>query len=153
MKGVGKLSVRYQWQSLRLRCLLILASVAGLAVSAQAAPPEVKVRLEMWEGCLCVGPDHAKTYEQLKGERAKRMLFGKDVTVTASEAKLAPLAFLGRHIDDGKLKGEVDFYWKGVVYRRGSDGQSYTVQFRGFKKLTLADFMDGDLIVYYRESY
>jgi hypothetical protein len=124
-----------------------------MTLSAFVAEPQAKVRLEMWAGCLCGGPDCARTYEQLKAERAKRMLFAKDAVVTSEESKLTPRAFLRKHLDDSKLKDRAVFFWKGVVYRRGSDAKSYSVQFRSLKKLKMADFKDGDLIVYYQEVY
>ena len=128
--------------------------VAGIALASFAAEPATKIRLEMWEGCLCGGPTHSRTYAQLKDERAKRMSFGTDVTLTPDDAKLAPLALLRQHLAENKLKDRADFYWMGVVYRCAADGQSYVVHFRGaLRKFKLSDAKDGDLIVYYKESY
>ena len=74
--------------------------------------------------------------------------------VTADDAKLAPPAFLRSRLGDSELKHMVDFYWMGVVYRRATDGQSYSVQFRGaLRKLKMIKKKDGDPIVYYKESY
>jgi hypothetical protein len=135
------------------RCLLF-AVVTSLPLFAVAAESPTGVRLEMWKGCLCGSPDHSRTYDQLKTERDTRMLFGTNVAFTSVGAKLSPQAFLRSHLGDSNLKGEVDFYWKGVVYRRAADGKSYLVHSNGaLRKFKMSDFKDGDLIVFYRESY
>jgi len=140
--------------AMNIRYHFILVLVAGFALASFAAEPTTKIRLEMWEGCLCVGPTHSRTYDQVKDERAERMAFGTDVTLTHHEAELAPLALLRQKLGESKLKDKVAFYWKGVVYRRVGDGRSYAVHFRGaIRKFSLSDAKDGDLIVFFSESY
>jgi hypothetical protein len=139
---------------MKLRYHFILAFVAGLALVSFAAESVTKVRLEMWEGCICRGPKCSRTYDQLKDERTKRMLFGTDVSVTREDVKLTPLALLRQHLAGNKLKDSADFYWKGVVYRRAAGGKPYAVHFRGaLREFKLSDTKDGDLIVCYKESF
>src|SRR4051794_18859518 len=112
---------------MRLRYHLILVLLAGFTVASFGAEPATKVRLEVWEDCLCGSPTHSRNYEQLKDERVKRMLFGTDVALTPGDAKLAPLALLQQHLPGNKLKDRIHFYFMGVVYRRSDDGHSYAV--------------------------
>lgn len=140
--------------TMNARHYFILAIVAGFGRMSFAAEPVAKIRMEMWEGCLCGGPTHSRTYEQLKVERAKRMSFGTDVALTPDDAKLSPLALLMQKLGESKLKGSANFLRGVVVYRRSADGQSYSVHFRGaLRKFALSEVKDGDLIVYYQESY
>ncbi len=83
------------------------------------------------------------------------MSFGKNVDVRATDIALTPLGFLKLPLADSKMKDGADFYWRGVVYRRAADGQPYFVFFQGgaLRRLKMSDMKDGDLIVYYRESY
>ena len=37
--------------------------MTGFVLAANAAEHGIKVRLEMWEGCLCAGPKHRRSYE------------------------------------------------------------------------------------------
>jgi len=123
-------------------------------MASLAAEPATKVRLEMWSGCLCDGPYHSRTYDKLKDERAERMLFGADVTLTNERANLAPLDLLKRALAGSNLQARADLYWVGVVYRRDGDGKSYSVHFRGgLKKFKLSEAKDGDLIVCFQEIY
>jgi hypothetical protein len=136
------------------RCLLTLVLVAVARVASIAAEPATKVRLEMWKGCLCGGQQCSRTYDKLNGERAERMLFGADVTLTNESANRAPLDLLKRVLGGSDLKARADLYWMGVVYRRGGDGQSYSVHFRGgLSRFKVSEAKDGDLIIYFQERY
>lgn len=140
--------------AMSLRYHFILACVAACAFVSIAAEPAIRVRLEMWDGCLCAGPKHSRTYDQLKDERAKRMLYGADATVSAESSNLPPLDFLRQNLRDNKSDNQAAFYRNCIVYRRALIATTYTVHFRGSpRKLKMSDMRDGDLIVYYKEVY
>jgi hypothetical protein len=111
------------------------------------------VRVEIWTGCLCGGPDHGNTYADLQKQRAKRMLYGEDFTIAAPDRDLDPIAFLARHLPDQK-KTLADHVFKGVAYHPSSDGQSYSKYRNGLLwKLKMGELKGGDLLVCYPEVY
>jgi hypothetical protein len=131
-----------------------IAVVITLALIAAAAAPLKTVRLEMWEGCLCAGPTHSRNYDQLKEERAKRMLFGTDAAITIDDRKLSTFAFLASRLGDNKLKDRLDFFRYAILYRRGSHSpHSYSLHSRAVKKFKMRDLNEGDLIIFYQETY
>lgn len=126
----------------------VAATLTLLAVGSEGG---TNVRLEMWDGCLCAGPAHSRSYEQLEAERVKRMLFGTNVTVTPVDGTLAPLSFLRKHLAGSKLESRTDFYRKVVIYRQATNG-TYSVLSRS-PRLMMSDTKEGDLILYYMEVY
>src|SRR5262245_27463374 len=91
---------------MKLRYRLILVLLAGFTVAPLAAEPATNIWLGMWEGCLCGGPSHSRIYNQLKDDRAKRMSFGTNITLTRDDAKLAPLALLQQHLVREQAQGQ-----------------------------------------------
>ena len=111
------------------------------------------VRVEIWTGCLCGSPIHPNTYEELQKQRAKRMLFGQDFVITATDRDQDPIAFLVRHLPEQKKKlaGHI---FKGVAYHPTSDGRSYSRYMnRNLWRLQMKDLRGGDLLVCYPEVY
>jgi hypothetical protein len=138
---------------MKILCGLFGLLILSFSAVRGAEEPALTVRLEFWSGCLCEGPTHARSYEQLDLERPKRMQFGADVTLTTEDKKLSASDLRRRFLGDQKFEGVFRFYDQGVIYRRDSDGHS-TVSYRGrLSKFRLADAKSGDLIVFYSEGY
>lgn len=137
-----------------MQVFYVSASTGKVFTLFSDTPRKTSIRLGMWEGCLCGGLDHFRTYAQLQADADKRISFSTNVTVEANQAKAKPLTFLKQHLHDSKLKERADFYWLGIVYRRSADGKTYSALHRGtLSGLRMGEMKDGDLIVYYPESW
>jgi hypothetical protein len=124
----------------KIPALLLVLNLLG-ALSEASAKEAPRIRIEMWEGCLCDGSIHSRSYAQLAAERPGRMLFGVDATVSEEDLKARSLrALLEKHLANNPLKSRIEFYYQ--TWYAGS-----------IRKVKTKDLKDGDLLIYFKEAF
>jgi hypothetical protein len=129
---------------------LLLSICVFTAHALSASPSEsLKVQLVMWDGAF------TPTFEEIRDSKTNRVLFRKAVTVGPGDLSMRPLDLLEKHLDSPKLKDQIWHYWRGAVFRPATDGKSASLVYDHgpLRKFNLADLKDGDLIVYFRETF
>jgi hypothetical protein len=130
---------------------VLLLSICVFAAHAQDTSPgkSVKVQLLMWDGAFT--PD----FDSIRSGKSERVLFRKEVGIGPVDLAMRPLELLKKHLDIPKLKDKADLYWRGAVYRPTADGKSASLVYdRGsLRSFNLTDLKDGDVVVYFRETF
>jgi hypothetical protein len=154
--------------SLELFAALLLLGLAGCALpKAPVSLPDVahqetaqspgpaftRVRVEVWNCCLCGGPDHGNSYEALESKRATNMLFEGEFVISAIEQNSRLSEFLARNLPEDKKYLTLHIY-KAIAYHLVSDAHTYE-KYRNTRvgKFTMGTLQPGDLLVCYPEAY